>query len=200
MKKAIAFFDFDGTITTNDTLLEFIRFYRGGFRFALGFLLLSPVMVLMKLGLIPNWRAKEWVMRYFFGGESLQLFNNKCTEFASSWIPKYVRPQAMEAIRRFQSDGIAVVVVSASPENWVKPWCEHIGVDCLATVLTVSEDKITGTIHGRNCYGDEKVKRIRERYDLSAITTIYAFGDTSGDKPMLALANKAVYKPFREKS
>jgi hypothetical protein len=48
-----------------------------------------------------------------------------------------------------------------------------------------------------NCYGQEKVTRICAELDLSEYNSIYAYGDSSGDKPMLALADKAFYKPFR---
>jgi phosphatidylglycerophosphatase C len=42
VKRRIAFFDFDGTITTKDTLLEIIKFQKGTLRFYTGFLLCSP--------------------------------------------------------------------------------------------------------------------------------------------------------------
>ena len=59
MKKIIAFFDFDGTITTKDSLLEFIRFYHGDIKTILGILILSPILVLYKMKIIPNYKAKE---------------------------------------------------------------------------------------------------------------------------------------------
>ena len=46
MSKKIAFFDFDGTITTDDSLLKFIRFVVGDRRFLLGLVVLSPMLVL----------------------------------------------------------------------------------------------------------------------------------------------------------
>ena len=49
MVKKVYAFDFDGTLTTKDTLIEFIRFARGNTTFLLGFLLFSPLLVLMKL-------------------------------------------------------------------------------------------------------------------------------------------------------
>ena len=52
-------FDFDGTLTTKDTLIEFIRFSKGRVRLFLGFLLFSPLLILMKLHLYPNWKAKQ---------------------------------------------------------------------------------------------------------------------------------------------
>ena len=57
MKRLYAF-DFDGTLTTADTLLVFIRYACGTWRFIVGFLLHSPLLVLMKLKLYPNYRAR----------------------------------------------------------------------------------------------------------------------------------------------
>ena len=54
MKKLFVF-DFDGTLTNADTLLEFIRFACGRKRMLLGFLLYSPLLVLMKARLYPNY-------------------------------------------------------------------------------------------------------------------------------------------------
>ncbi len=58
MKRLYAF-DFDGTLTTADTLLVFIRYACGTWRFVWGFLVHSPLLVLMKLKLYPNYRAKQ---------------------------------------------------------------------------------------------------------------------------------------------
>lgn len=52
-------FDFDGTLTTRDTLLAFIRYARGDRRFVLGMLRYAPLLVLMKLGLYANWKVKQ---------------------------------------------------------------------------------------------------------------------------------------------
>jgi hypothetical protein len=57
MKKIYAF-DFDGTLTTRDTLLEFIRFVFGIRRMLFGFLIYSPLLILMKLRLYSNYKAK----------------------------------------------------------------------------------------------------------------------------------------------
>ena len=44
---------------------------------------------------------------------------------------------------------------------------------------------------------EEKVIRIQEEYNLSDYQEIYVYGDSPGDKPMLGLATKSFYKPFR---
>ena len=61
-KPALALFDFDGTITTRDTLFEFIMYSKGKARFFSGFMLLAPVLTLFKAGVISNSKAKQIVM------------------------------------------------------------------------------------------------------------------------------------------
>ena len=94
MKKGIAFFDFDGTITKKDTLLEFIKFTKGSFGFYLGFLLNLPYLFAYKLKIISNQSAKEKVLRFFFHGIAIEEFNRRCQEFAEQVVPKLVRTKA----------------------------------------------------------------------------------------------------------
>jgi phosphatidylglycerophosphatase C len=197
VKKKLVLFDFDGTITTKDTLLEFIRFYHGTGRFVSGFLLHAPWLLMMKLNIIPNWKTKEKILTWFFGGEDAEHFNARCKEFCDSIVPGLVRKKALEEIKRHQEEGATVVVISASAENWVRPWCEQHQLNCLATKLEATGKTLTGRIEGFNCYGSEKEKRIRSCYNLNDYNEIVAYGDSRGDLEMLALAQQQHYKPFR---
>ncbi len=197
MKKRIAFFDFDGTITTHDTLLEFIKFYKGNFRFYLGFALNAPFLFAWKAGLISNQAAKERMLVHFFGNTPLPEFQARCNEFAASQIPPLVRPKAMKEIEKLLASGAEVVIVSASAENWIQHWCAQHQLQLIGTKLQVKNNLLTGKIENRNCHGQEKVNRINAAFDLSAYDEVYCYGDTKGDKPMLGLATFAFYKPFR---
>ncbi len=197
MNRSIAFFDFDGTVTTKDTLLEFIRFSKGNLAFVAGFLLYSPWIVAFKAGIISNQAAKERVLTHFFKGWTAEAFNTACLRFAEQRLPSLLRPQALTEIDRLKRDGAEVVIVSASPEDWIRPWTEAMDIKLIASRLILSAGRLTGRIHGANCHGEEKVRRIGEKYQLKDFTDIFAFGDSSGDKPMLALANHPYYKPFR---
>ncbi len=197
MKKRLILFDFDGTITTKDTFLEFIRYYRGVGRFIGGFAAASPWLVLMKLGAFPNYKAKQKVLKWFFAGEREEAFNEKCKAFTKEILPRLIRPKALEEIRKHKNQNSTIVVVSASAENWVRPWCEEMGIGCLATQLEIRDGKITGAIKGINCYGAEKEKRIKECYRIEDFEEVYAYGDSKGDLEMLALAQQQHYKPFR---
>lgn len=197
MKKRIAFFDFDGTITTRDTLLEIIKYQKGTARFYLGFILNAPFLLLFKLGIISNQSAKERMLTHFFGKMSLPVFQEKCDAFAQEVIPTLVRPKAMAEIEKLKSLNAEIVIVSASAENWISEWCKKNNLQLAGTRLETNGVRLTGKIAGINCHGEEKVRRIKERYDLSQYQEIYCYGDTNGDKPMLGLATIQFYAPFR---
>jgi phosphatidylglycerophosphatase C len=203
VNQRIAFFDFDGTITTKDTLLEFIRFSKGTFRFCLGFALTSPWILAYKLKLIPNQQAKEKVLRFFFRHCPLSRFQEECNRFSGTALPALIRPKALREITRLQAAGATIVIVSASPGNWIRGWADHMNAALIATRLATTPatpsapQRLTGNIEGNNCYGEEKVRRIQQEYDLSVYTEIYTYGDTSGDRPMLKLGTISFFKPFR---
>lgn len=196
MSQKIAFFDFDGTITKDDSFLKFIRFVVGDFRFFIGFVLLLPILVLYKLKIIPNHKAKEVVLRYFFKGCKEEEFKKVANEYSLNHIKTILRQKAMEKINWHKENGHKVVIVSASIDCWLRSWCEKNSLELLATKLEIKDGKITGKLKSLNCFGAEKVNRIKESYDLEKFDYIYAYGDSRGDKEMLALANESFYKPF----
>lgn len=196
MSKKIAFFDFDGTITTKDTMLEIIKFHYGVKAFYGGLLRISPSLAKMKAGLISNHAAKEKMLTYFFGGMDEKVFNTICDLFTRQKLPSLIRPKADEMIRQLKNENAEIVIVSASAENWVRGWALQNNVKLISTQLETINGKITGKLKGPNCHGEEKVRRIKELYELSGYTSIRCYGDTSGDRPMLALG-EGFYKPFR---
>ena len=199
MQKTIAFFDFDGTITTKDTMLELIKFSSGEPAYYLGMIRLSPYLIALKLKLISATLAKEKMLTHFVGGINLAVFNEQCKKFSEAMLPILIRPMAMDKIKEHLNNNHEVVIVSASAENWVSQWCLQNNIKYLATRLEVIDDKITGKLSGLNCNGEEKVNRIKNKYSLADYSSIYCYGDTTGDKPMLQLATFAYYKPFRKK-
>ncbi len=193
----LALFDFDGTITTDDSLIKFIRFVVGDVKTLWGMILLSPMLVVYKLKLIPNYKAKQMMLSYFFKGMDEQQFRKVAEEYSLKQIDTILRPKAMEKIAWHKEQGHTIVVVSASIECWLKPWCNHHGLNILSTKLEMKNGVVTGKLLTKNCYGLEKANRVKEKYNLSYYNYIYAYGDSSGDKELLELADKTFYKPFR---
>ncbi|HVM88593.1 MAG TPA: HAD family hydrolase [Puia sp.] len=197
MNRRIAFFDFDGTVTVKDSLPEVIKYHKGSFLFYAGFLLNAPFLLAYKLKIIRNSTAKQIILRFFFKRTSLLLFQEKCDEFASKKLPALIRPKALAEIRKLKELNAEIVIVSASAKNWLEQWVAQTGVQLVCTKLEIKDEKLTGKISGENCHGEEKVRRIKEQFDLSGYDEIYCYGDSSGDKPMLSLATISFYKPFR---
>ncbi len=95
--KKIAFFDFDGTITTKDTLLEIIKFQKGKTVFYFGFLLHTPWLIAYKLNWLPNDTGKTKNTYLFFCRDSGAVFfrrNVICLQKIR--FPDLIRPGAMQ--------------------------------------------------------------------------------------------------------
>lgn len=205
MKKKVYIFDFDGTVTTADTLLLFIRYACGTWRFVLGFALFSPLLVLMKLGLYPNYKAKRHIFSWYFRGMALSRFDGLCRAFAAA-NAGIVRPGALSLLKRLFAEGADVMVVSASVDNWVAPFFIGLADGSTSrfavegTRVEVAGGVLTGRFVTHNCYGPEKVARVRAHYPDRSACHIVAFGDSRGDRELLAYADEAHYRPFRDGS
>lgn len=196
MKKVLAIFDFDGTLTTKDTFLAFIKYHRGAVSFWLGFMKMSPIILLHLLRIIPNWQTKQHALTYFFGGEQLEDFQKICDQFSTTYIPRLERKEALKKLAHHQKGGHEIVVVSASAENWLAGWCQEKNVKLIATRLGVENGRLTGKLIGHNCYGPEKLSRLEKEYNLSNYDEIHVYGDSRGDKEILAIATHPFYRKF----
>lgn len=203
--KEVKVFDFDGTLTTCDTLLAFIRFACGTRRFLLGFLRHSLLLVLMKLKLYSNGKAKQKIFSYFFSGTPQQRFDELCAQFAATHRT-IIRTKAIPLISGALHAGEKVLIVTASVENWVRPFFNIFGEDAtntggvmiVGTRIEVENGIVTGRFLTPNCYGEEKVRRLLEVLPDRHLYHLTAYGDSHGDRAMLAYADEAHYKPFRE--
>lgn len=194
MKRKVAVFDFDGTLTTKDTLLEFIKFACGKPSFYWGIFLHIPIFILMKMNMYPNWKAKERFFSHFFKGVLYDWFKEKGEAF-SDVIEKFIKYETQENLIHHLERGDSVYVVSASVEEWVRPWCKKRGaVSVLSTKAEVDDKgKLTGCFLNRNCYGQEKVNRLLEVEPNRDEYFLYAYGDSRGDKEMIEFADYGKY-------
>lgn len=173
-----------------------VKFSHGKTGFYKGLLKISPWLVGLKLGLVSAQKAKEELLRQFYSGFTLEAFNRTCELFTTTVLPSLIRPDALARLKQHKAEGTVVVVVSASVENWVSPWCKEQQIVCIGSRLEIKGEKITGKIEGNNCNGQEKVNRILLAYNPAQFDIIYCYGDTEGDKEMLAIAHKPAFKLF----
>ncbi len=194
----LALFDFDGTITTKDSMVKFIQYAVGKRKYYFGLLRLSPMLMAYKLNLYPNDKAKERLLAYFFKKITIKEFQEIVIGYDKNELDKIVRKEAIAKILWHKKQGDEVVVVSASMECWLKLWCDRQNIKLIATKLEIENGKFTGKFATPNCYGEEKVTRLKELYPTEKYSHIYAYGDSRGDRELLKLADEAFYKPFRQ--
>lgn len=194
-KKVIAAFDFDGTITTKDTLFDFIKFYHGRWSLWLGLLFLTPTLFLFKAKMISNERAKEKMLSFFFKGESYEIFLKECEAYKTQ-IDTIINSKAKEKIAWHQQKGHKVVILSASIDLWILPWAKSLGIETISTQLDIKNNIVTGKLSSKNCHGQEKVNRLLAVYPKRDDYILYAYGDSKGDFELLAFADKPFYRCF----
>jgi phosphatidylglycerophosphatase C len=91
-----------------------------------------------------------------------------------------------------------VVIVSASYEDYLGPVAVHLGAHgVVSTSLDVVDGRCTGSLRGANCRGHEKVARLdawlRQQGLAREDITLWAYGDSAGDRELLAWADHPVW-------
>lgn len=182
----VAFFDFDGTLTTGDTLMPFLKFVVGKPKYYWNLLLVMPVLVCYLFKLIRNDVAKEVVLKRYLAGYHIDDLFALGERFSKEVIPTMLRPEGMERLRWHQEQGHECVLVSASLDIWLNSWGSMNGFNSVITTkLEVDKNEVTGRISGLNCHGQEKVNRINSFFKSKNTEKSYAYGDTKGDFYML---------------
>lgn len=87
-------------------------------------------------------------------------------------------------------------MVTASLDIWAAPFANRLQMELLATRAEYLDGKLTGRFIGANCNGEEKVHRLQKAVEGKKYDKVLAFGDTSGDKPMLQWATEGHYRFF----
>jgi len=109
---------------------------------------------------IPDWR------------EEVRLFwELKADDMLRPWYLAQKRPDD--------------IIVSDSAEFLLAPMCEQLGVRMLATPV----DPLTGLLTGPDCYGPEKLRRLRAAFGPVEIEEFYS--DSLRDAPLAGAAKRA---------
>jgi phosphatidylglycerophosphatase C len=192
-------FDFDGTLTTKDSFTAFLKWRAGPLRYALGMVRLAPA-ALAYLFHRDRGRIKAKAVGEFLRGVSHDALEGQARAFAETHARKLLRPDAIAAWRRWRSDGVRLVIVTASPELVVGPFGRGLGADMvLGTQLSYDpQNRVLGAFSGPNCRGAEKVVRLKEVFGPDFVLKA-AYGDTSGDAEMLAMAEISGFRIFKGK-
>ena len=192
----LALFDFDGTLTRRDTYTRLLRYVAGSPRFYVSVAILLPAFAGYLVGRLSNTDLKIRMLTRILGGWSVGRYHELADQFAREHVPPLLREDAVQRLRWHRARGDRVIVVSASMREWLEPFCREHGVELLCTEVEVVEGRLTGRLVGSNCSGVEKVRRIQRHVDLTQFVAVHAYGDSRGDREMLAMAHHAWYRRF----
>ena len=193
----IVAFDFDGTLTVRDSFTAFLKWRAGPARWAAGCARLFPDGT-SYLFHRNRGRIKAAAVREFLSGVPREQLEKEARTFANYASASLFRPDALATWRRWQQRGARMVIVTASPDIIVAPFARGLGCDKLigSGIAFDQGDRVIGTLAGPNCRGPEKVRRLREVFGEDVHLTA-AYGDTSGDREMLKIADEKGYRVFK---
>ena len=198
--RPIVAFDFDGTLTFRDSFMAYLAWRAGCGGFAWGLVRMLPA-ALAWLVHRDRARLKAAAVHAFLRGVLRRDLEQSCAKFAETALGRrLVRPDAERCWAEGGKKGAILVIVTASPGEIVAPFAERLAADGLvATRLGYDAgDRVAGQLEGQNCRGQEKVERLRARFGPD-VRLEAAYGDSSGDKEMLAIARTPGYRVFRER-
>ena len=190
----LALFDFDGTLTETDSFTPFLFYATPKKRLAVGRILLAPVVAAYKLGIIPANLMRPMVAYFCFRGMHRATLDKLGEKYAKKQLPSLLRPKAMAQLRWHQSRGDHVIIVSASLDTYLRPWCKSMKVDLICSTLATRNQTYTGKYQQGDCSHSQKSKRLLSAIKLKDYRDIYAYGDTPEDKALLNLATIPVYQ------
>ncbi len=197
--KRLAVFDLDGTITCAETLSRFLIFALGASLFLRRLPAALPWLCAAALRLVPRDEAKQRVLAAFLRGVPRRHLERRGRAFARERMPALVRPQAMRRLAWHKANGDRCALASASLELYVAPWAKAAGFDdVFATSLEYANGVASGRIDGLNCRGEEKVRRLEQRFGALTGLLLHGYGDTPDDRHFLRLCAEAHYRPFRD--
>jgi phosphatidylglycerophosphatase C len=195
-ERLVVAFDFDGTLTVRDSFTAFLRWRAGPVRYAIGLARLAPAAGGYLIDK-DRGRIKAAAAREFLGGLGRTDLDAAARAFARSQADRLFRPDALATWRAWRAKPVRLVIVTASPTIVVRPFAEILGADALiGTELAYDDDeRVTGAFATPNCRGPEKVVRLEACFG-QGLRLAAAYGDTAGDREMLAIADSPGFRIF----
>lgn len=190
-------FDFDGTLTVRDSFTGFLRWRAGAGGWARGLAGMAPDLAVY-IRDRDRGRLKAASVRQFLKGVPRGQLEADAEAFTGQVWPGFLRYDALACWNDWGKKGAWRVIVTASPEITVAPFARRLQAEALlGTPLAFdADDRVSGAFAGPNCRGEEKVRRLRAAYGDDLRLTA-AYGDTTGDTEMLAIADEAGFRRFK---
>lgn len=195
----IAFFDFDGTITFNDSSFLFYKYILNKNFFFNYYIRFFFSILLLKFRLINYYDLKIDRLKFITNRFSKNFLKKSADEFYKKVLKFDLKKDAIEEIKNLKANGYKVVIVSASMDILLNPFVNEFNLELITNNLQIKSKKFTGLFENNfDCNFENKVYMIKKYYNLSKYKEIYAYGDSEGDFLMLKNADKSYYKYFKK--
>ncbi len=191
----IAAFDVDGTLTTRDCVRPFLERVAGRRRLATS-LLRRPLATIVATARRDRDRFKEIIVGGSLRGKLVAEVETIGEQFAQYVLVNWLRPDTLRRLRWHQQSGHRTVLVSASLAAYLRPLALRLGIDdVLCTDSIRSGDRYGDRLNGLNCRADEKRRRLDQWLEEQRWVNaeVWAYGDSAGDRELLARADHAVW-------
>jgi phosphatidylglycerophosphatase C len=194
--RPVVAFDFDGTLTVRDSFTAFLRWRAGRRGWAAGLARMAPDLAAYVRDR-DRGRLKAASVREFLAGVPKRELEGQAEAFADRVWDRFMRPDALEAWADWGRRGALRVIVTASPDLTVAPFARRLDAELLlGTQLAFDgHDRVVGAFATPNCRGEEKVRRLRAVLG-DDLRLAAAYGDTSGDREMLQIADMPGFRVF----
>jgi HAD superfamily hydrolase (TIGR01490 family) len=192
LMEKLAIFDVDFTLTKRETLLEFYRFMiKKDPKHILHLPKIIAYSSLYVMKLIPLKRLKEGFIS-FVDGIKQEDMRNHVKEFYEKRLSKILYEDAIVMMRKLKAEGCKIYLISASAEFYLNELYNIKEVDKVIGTRFICDAGVhKGSMHGENCKGEEKVKRLMEELKKENIEVdfkaSYMFSDSLSDLPLLNL-------------
>jgi phosphatidylglycerophosphatase C len=192
----VAAFDLDGTLTEGGSIFAFLAAVAGPRTVSAAVSSLAPRLVHAALvgGAVAD-TTKEQLFYRVLAGVSIDHIDEVSRTFAAHHVHQHLRSDVFRRYAWHQRRGDHLVIVSASLDSYVGHIGELLGADqVLATQLAVEDGRLTGGYEGRNCRGEEKLRRLQQWIDQldEDAPRLWAYGNSRGDLRMLRAADIGV--------
>ena len=190
-RPGVAAFDLDGTLTRRDTLLPFLQRLCGTTAVMRALMPEWSAVPAVAMGTIDRDTTKARVLARLLTGWVATDIVDAAEDYAEHVVTARLRADTISRVTWHREQGHRLVIVSASPDLYVGPVAAALGFEAaLATRLEVADGRLTGRLVGNNVRGAEKVRRLKAHFGDGPMT-LWAYGDSSGDRELLAAADHA---------
>lgn len=198
--KKIALFDFCETLVKFQSADKFIKYVKVKEHIKPNyFYIISNVLEKTKLSAIL-FRLHININKFLLL-KSLQGISEDCiNKNAQLYYNEIVRPNIIQDVlyelKNKQKSGYRIIIVSGGYDVYLKYFKEEFNIDDLiCSTLQFNNKTFTGRLNGPDCIGKEKIRLLKEKFDITNDLKNWdsiSYSDSKSDLPLLNFTKKSI--------